>query len=256
MLIFRVPQGALAEYVRCLWLYRGEPSGCQSEIVMPTGDPDLVVDLTRARTVASGPSNRPFGLDAGTRRETMGAVLKVGRAATLLGVPLIELRNRRVPLAALWGRGAAELVERALAAQSAGERLDSFQQVLAARVGLSSHRSHPLAGTAAARIARRPAGCRVAELSETLGLSARRLEQVFRTEVGLTPKAYQRLHRFRHALAQVDRAADIGWAAFAVELGYYDQAHFIGDFRAHAGMTPSDYVATRGTELNHVPVEA
>jgi hypothetical protein len=94
VLIFRVPHGALAEYVRCLWLYRGEPSGFQSEMVMPTGDPDLVVDLTSARTVASGPSNRPFGLDAGTRRETMGAVLKVGGAATLLGVPLIELRNR------------------------------------------------------------------------------------------------------------------------------------------------------------------
>jgi AraC-like DNA-binding protein len=256
VLIFRVPDRALAEYVRCIWLYRGEAPGFQSEIVMPTGDPDLVVDLTRARTVASGPSNRPFVLDAGTRREAMGAVLRVGGAATLLGVPLIELRNRRVPLDALWGRGAAELAEPALAAQSASERLEAFEQVLAALVARNGHRTHPLAGTAAARIARRPAGCRVAELSETLGVSARRLEQVFSTEVGLTPKAYQRLHRFRHALARVDRAADIGWAAFALELGYYDQAHFIGDFHTHAGMTPSDYVATRGPELNHVPVEA
>jgi methylphosphotriester-DNA--protein-cysteine methyltransferase len=223
---------------------------------MPTGDLDLVVDLTRARTVASGPSNRPFVLDAGKRGEAMGAVLKVGGAATLLGVPLAELRNRRVPLAALWGRGADELVERALAAQSAAERLDAFQQVLTARAGRNGHRPHPLAGTAAAHIARRPEGCRVGELSETLGLSARRLEQVFRTEVGLTPKAYQRLHRFRQALARVDRAAEIGWAAFALERGYYDQPHFIGDFRAHAGMTPSDYLASRGTELNHVPLEA
>lgn len=248
--------GALAEHVRCIWLYRGEAPGFQSEMVMPTGDPDLVVDLMRGRAVASGPSNRPFVLDAGTRREAMGAVLNVGGAATLLGVPLIELRNRRVPLAALWGSGAAELVERALAAQGASDRLEAFQQVLAARVGRNGHRPHPLVGMAAARIARRPAGCRVAGLSETLGVSSRRLEQVFRTEVGLTPKAYQRLHRFRHALARVDLAADIGWAAFALELGYYDQAHFIGDFRAHAGMTPSDYVATRGTELNHVPVQA
>jgi AraC-like DNA-binding protein len=256
VLIFRVPDGPLAEYVRCIWLYRGEAAGVQSELVMPTGDPDLVVDLMRPRTVASGPSNRPFVLDAGTRREAIGAVLKVGGAAPLLGVPLIELRNRRVPLDALWGRGAAELVEPALAAQSASERLEEFQQVLAARVARKRHRPHPLAGTAAALIARRPAGCRVARLSETLGVSARRLEQVFRTEVGLTPKAYQRLHRFRHALARVDRAADIGWAAFALELGYYDQAHFIGDFHAHAGMTPSDYAATRGPELNHVPLDA
>jgi methylphosphotriester-DNA--protein-cysteine methyltransferase len=256
VLIFRVPDGALAEYVRWIWLYRGEALGFQGEIVMPTGDPDLVVDLTRARTVASGPSNRPFVLDTGTPREAIGAVLKIGGAATLLGVPLTELRNRRVPLAALWGRSAADLVERALEAQSATQRLEAFQQLLAARVRGHTHTRYALAGTAAARIAWRPAGCRVAGLSETLGVSARRLEQVFRTEVGLTPKAYQRLHRFRRALASVDRAADIGWAALALELGYYDQAHFIGDFHAHAGMTPSEYVARRGTELNHVPVEA
>jgi hypothetical protein len=135
VLIFRVPDGALAEQVRCIWLYRGEPPGFENEIVMPTGDPDLVLDLTTARAVASGPSNRPFRLGAGTRREAMGAVLKVGGAATLLGVSLTELRNRRVPLAELWGRSAADLVERALVAQGATDRLEAFQQVLAARSG-------------------------------------------------------------------------------------------------------------------------
>jgi hypothetical protein len=103
VLISRVPNGVLADHVRCLWLHCGEPPALETELVMPTGDLDLVVDLTRARTVASGPSNRPFVLDAGKRGEAMGAVLKVGGAATLLGVPLAELRNRRVPLAALWG---------------------------------------------------------------------------------------------------------------------------------------------------------
>jgi hypothetical protein len=90
VLILRVPDGAPAEYVRWIWLYRGEPLGFQSEIVMPTGDPDLVVDLTRARTVASGPSNRPFVLDTGAPPEAIGAVLKIGGAATLLGVPLTD----------------------------------------------------------------------------------------------------------------------------------------------------------------------
>jgi methylphosphotriester-DNA--protein-cysteine methyltransferase len=101
-----------------------------------------------------------------------------------------------------------------------------------------------------------PERCRIAKLGEALGLSARRLEQVFRTEVGLTPKAYQRLHRFRQALVRIDRAAEIGWARFALERGYYDQSHFVGEFRAHSGLTPSEYVASRGTELNHVPITA
>jgi len=186
----------------------------------------------------------------------MGVVFRIGGAAALLGVPLAELRDRRVPLAELWGSVASELLERPIAASSAEAKLDALEQVLSARLGHIADRPHPVAGRAAAQIARYPERCRIAGLADALGLSARRLEQVFRAEVGLTLKAYQRLHRFRQALVGIDRAAEIGWARFALERGYYDQSHFIGEFRAHSGLTPSEYVASRGTELNHVPIAA
>lgn len=256
VLIFRRPPGALAEFVSSIWLSRGEASAFDTELVMPTGDLDLVIDLGRERAVMSGPSTRPFLLGAAERPETMGAVFRIGGAAALLGVPLAELQDRRVPLAELWGATASEFCERPLAAASPVAKLDALQQILSARLGRIAHRPHPVAGRAAAQIARCPERCRIGELGETLGFSARRLEQVFRTEVGLTPKAYQRLHRFRQALVRIDRAAEIGWAAFALERGYYDQSHFIGEFRAHSGLTPSDYIACRGTELNHVPITA
>lgn len=223
---------------------------------MPTGDLDLVIDLGEEQTVVSGPSTRPFLLGTAERREVMGAVFSVGGAAALLGVPLAELRDCRVPLAELWGSVASELLERSLAASSAEAKLDALESVLSARLGHIADRPHLVAGRAAAEIARHPERCRIAELAEALGLSARRLEQVFHTEVGLTPKAYQRLHRFRRGLVGIDRAAEIGWARFALERGYYDQSHFIGEFRAHSGLTPSEYVASRGSELNHVPIAA
>jgi AraC-like DNA-binding protein len=146
----------------------------------------------------------------------MGAVFRVGGAGALLGVRLAELRDRRVPHAELWGSVASELLERPLAASSAEAKLDALDQVLSARLGQIADRPHPVAGRAAAQIARYPERCRIAELAEGLGLSARRLEQVFGAEVGLTPKAYQRLHRFRQALVGIDRAAEIGWARFAL----------------------------------------
>lgn len=116
-------------------------------------------------------------------------VFRVGAAAALLGVPLAELQNCRVPLAELWGSSASELHERPLAAGRPVAKLDAVEQVLAARLGRIAHRPHPVAGSAAAQIARCPERYRIAELSGTLGFSARRLEQVFRTELGLTPKA-------------------------------------------------------------------
>ena len=71
----------------------------------------------------------------------------------------------------------------------------------------------------------------------------------------MTPKAYQRLQRFRGALARIEDAARVGWAAFARDCGYYDQAHLINEFRAHSGLTPPEYLASRaGSFVNHVPI--
>ena len=86
------------------------------------------------------------------------------------------------------------------------------------------------------------------------GLSHRRFIEVFRDQVGLTPKVYWRLQRFRQVLQRVHRAPRVEWADLALECGYYDQAHFIRDFRAFSGLSPSAYLAQRGEHLNHVPL--
>jgi methylphosphotriester-DNA--protein-cysteine methyltransferase len=131
-------------------------------------------------------------------------------------------------------------------------KLAAAARVLAGRV---SGTPHPVVGRAAAQLAAAPEHCRIAPLSDQLGLSTRRLEQLFRTEVGMTPKAFQRLQRFRRTLARIEDAQRIGWAGFALERGYYDQAHLIGEFSANSGLTPPQYVASRaGPFANHVPL--
>ena len=58
----------------------------------------------------------------------------------------------------------------------------------------------------------------------------------------------------RRAIADtMRRAHGVSWAGVAAACGYYDQAHFIHDFRAFAGLTPTEY-ATRRRERNHVPL--
>jgi methylphosphotriester-DNA--protein-cysteine methyltransferase len=134
-------------------------------------------------------------------------------------------------------------------------KLETAQRVLSAQLARVSRPPHPAARPAAARIEATAEHCRIAELSETLGLSTRRFEQIFRADIGMTPKAYQRLQRFRRALVRIEDATDVGWAGFARDCGYYDQAHLINEFRAHSGLTPPEYAASRaGSFLNHVPI--
>ena len=89
-------------------------------------------------------------------------------------------------------------------------------------------------------------------LSDHAGLSGRRLARLFALEVGLTPKLYARVLRFRRVLqlTHVDRPVD--WSDIAHRCGYFDQAHFIRDFKEFSGLTPGDYLARRTPYNNHV----
>ena len=72
--------------------------------------------------------------------------------------------------------------------------------------------------------------------------------------MGLTPKLFCRVHRFQRVLATIERDGDIDWPDVALACGYYDQAHFIHDFRAFSGINPTAYVRVRGPQRNHIPL--
>ena len=71
-----------------------------------------------------------------------------------------------------------------------------------------------------------------------LGVSERHLRRVFHEALGLSPKAFAKIVRFRRALRAARADARCGWASIAAAAGYYDQAHLIAEFRAIAGVTP------------------
>ena len=87
---------------------------------------------------------------------------------------------------------------------------------------------------------------RVADLATETGWSSRHLADRFRTEIGLTPKAAARVIRFDRAKQTlISRVHDEGFqlADLAAETGYFDQAHLAREFRALAGVPPSQWLA-------------
>jgi AraC-like DNA-binding protein len=94
----------------------------------------------------------------------------------------------------------------------------------------------------------------VGQVMDRIGLSRRRIIQVFTEQVGLTPKLYCRIQRFQQALRRVHRRKTVDWVQVALDCGYYDQAHFVHDFQAFSGLNPSAYLQQQGDHLNHVPL--
>jgi transcriptional regulator GlxA family with amidase domain len=85
------------------------------------------------------------------------------------------------------------------------------------------------------------------------GVSQRRLVELFWNEVGLSPKRYCRVRRFNDVLRRIEPVTDVDWTDVAHLCGYFDQAHFNHDFRAFAGLNPSEYLRRR-VARNHVAV--
>ncbi|WP_343669106.1 helix-turn-helix domain-containing protein [Chitinophaga sp.] len=71
------------------------------------------------------------------------------------------------------------------------------------------------------------------------------LERSFSAHMGLSPKAYARLQRFIHAYAALVKEGGHDLSAVAIHNGYYDQNHFIKEFRKFTGMSPLKYVKGR-----------
>ena len=79
------------------------------------------------------------------------------------------------------------------------------------------------------------------ELARRFDMSLRALQRLFNEYVGVGPKWVIKRYRMHEAVARVQAGEPVSWAALAQDLGYFDQAHFIADFRTLVGKTPGDY---------------
>lgn len=254
----RRPRPPLAAFVDLLWYWRGHDVARSTERVLPMGTMELVIDLEAERAPrggVSGPHSEAFLIERTVHDELLGIHFRPAGAFPFLACGAGDLHNRYVTLGELWGDAPAEaLVDRLRAAPSVGAKFAVLEAWLAdaAVRPLTRHPAVAYALNAFERDSTLPAAGRVAQEAN---LSQRRFIDVFRDEVGLTPKLYCRLLRFQRVLARVAAADDVDWLDAALSCGYYDQSHFIHDFREFTGLRPSEYLNLRiAGQTNHVRV--
>ncbi|MCX6050240.1 MAG: helix-turn-helix transcriptional regulator [Chloroflexi bacterium] len=85
---------------------------------------------------------------------------------------------------------------------------------------------------------------KVDELVRQCNLHKRTLQRLFSQYVGMSPKWVIKIYRLQEAAEQLTDGAAPAWAQMALELGYFDQAHFIKDFKAIIGLSPTEYVSS------------
>jgi AraC-like DNA-binding protein len=253
--MYRVWRKPLSAYVDYLWVAEGYVQPHAREFVLPTGSLSLVIDLDVERADAiliCGARSEPLVLGTLKPLRLMAAVFKPGGGFPFAECPAGELQNLQVPLTAFWPSETAELREHLFEAPTNSERFLVLESFLMQRLRASRPCS-PAVHHAIRQFQRAGSASSVASVRDQLGISAQRFIEMFRREVGLPPKVFARLARFGRVLHRIDTAADVDWADLAISTGYFDQPHFIGDFRQFAGVTPSAYLRHR-TARNHVRI--
>lgn len=102
----------------------------------------------------------------------------------------------------------------------------------------------------AVKILQQPGLQNIKKVSDELGISERHLEVQFKKHVGISPKTYALINRFKRMEQLLHNKTNIKWEQMNFVHEYYDQSHFIKDFKRFTGHTPSNYVL-QNFEMGH-----
>ena len=265
-----LPGPPLDALIAKVWDWDMPPAAHRLERVLPQPGAQLIINLhedeTRvytdddarrcirsSATVLGGPVMRSEIIDTAEQVRVMGVVFHPGGAHALTGEDARALTACDIDLADLFGSAAGLLREQLLETAAASERLRILAGWLCRRVRADA--LHPAVYHAIGTLARHPQVCRIVPLAREAGLSERRLGVLFQHQVGMRPKHYARLLRFRAVVSQAHGKPRVNWSQVAADCGYCDQAHLTHEFRQFAGITPTAFMAARGPYANHLPLD-
>jgi AraC-like DNA-binding protein len=236
LVIIARPSAPLASHVEKLWYCDGHQVVVNgTRRVLPDGRFQLVISLAEGPIVALidpmgdgsgiapslliGIRSRFNTIDTAKLCSAMGVVFWPGGVHALLGPLTDAFHNKNISLDLIWGSMVRSLRDRLRTANDPAEKFRVLE------VALLEHLNERLQLSTAVQyalqeFARRPGVPRVGELAHEAGLSRRRFSQLFREQIGLTPKLYCRLHRFQNTLKLIASGASVDWAQLALAAGY------------------------------------
>jgi len=229
---------ALRGPVACLWA-SVVPGGDVDHrgLVLPDACSDLIWEQGAGAYVA-GPDTGPVATVARPGTVFVGVRFRPGAGGQVLGLPLSEVRDQRVPLADLRPRAALGLPAALAPAEAAAVLLDLTGVLVA-----DSTRDPAI--DEAASLLRDPSA-RTEDIAGRVGLSERQLRRRSHAAIGYGPKTLQRILRFQRVVSRLDAAAEPpDLSSLAALAGYADQPHLTRECTALSGLTPSALARTR-----------
>ena len=270
-MIYRIhkPAFPLSQYIDFFFYYEGYVAGHTMEKLLPDGSVDLLIDLTETpkklfhneeatsytslrKGWISGMKTDYILIDASVS-QMIGVHFNPGGCYPFVDFPMSEINNRTIELDLVWGNDISLVREAILYEASAEKRFEVLEHYLL-RKGKNKMGGHALVQYSVNQLVQSPQMWTIRGLSGKTGVSAKHLITLFKKYVGLSPKMFSRINKFQKVIQLIEKQQKVDWSGLAYECGYFDQAHFIKEFRDFSGLNPVSYLEKRGPFLNYLPV--
>ena len=246
----------MKEYVKCYYIYESETNVAFGDIVFPSGCIEIIFNLGTGKwqtavgdafvTTPSielwGQIIRPLPVKSTGKNTMLGIRFFPHAASCFLNDTIGSFNNLVLDLSDVSDKAVNILYSRLLETTAWNKRLELIERFLLSRLSLSERKRSKVGvvGSIMNEISQDDFFDNIENVASRYGITSRYLQKLFLQYTGLTPKLYSKINRFQNSLRLVTKK-EISLTSIAYDCGYFDQSHFIREFKSFTGFTPSAY---------------
>jgi AraC-like DNA-binding protein len=250
------PSEILKPYIRQYYLFRSTQATAFEDTVFPSGDTEIIFNLgegswataenTNPRIELWGQITKPLAIRSTGLHTMLGVKFFPHSAGYFLDDSIGQFNDQVADLGLVLGNPVKHLYTRLQATPGTAERIALLESFLLSRLRGGEKRSFRIdkVGHILKTMATHPADAaeiRINAIATRHGITSRYLNKLIYQHTGLTPVSFNKIRRFQFSLRLIARN-DQPLTSIAYESGYFDQSHFIKEFKSFTGLTPSAYL--------------
>ncbi|MGC4101314.1 DUF6597 domain-containing transcriptional factor [Ferruginibacter sp.] len=261
-----LPSVALRPYIKEFYFYEASSDMNYDDVVFPSGNMEVVFNLGSGNWLSNqgdsfvttpqielwGQITEPLAIKSAGKNTMMGVRFFTYSAAYFFNENVAALNNQVQDAADLFGSSLKNLYQQLLNTDDLNDRVNLIETYLLKRLQLTEKRHDKIRfiGQIVNGLGKNIDTNKVMDISMQANVSPRYLNMLFTQYTGLAPKLFCKINRFQNSLSRINKNKE-KLTGVAYESGYFDQSHFIREFKQFTGFTPNAF-ASKASAINQV----
>ena len=254
------PSDILKPYVKCYYIFESGSDTEFEDTVFPSGEMEVIFNLGKGVWESSienkftrtpqielwGQITKPLAIKSKGRHTMLGIRFLTHSAAYFFNDEIGAFNDQVADLGDIMGRPVKTLHAQLQEAKEPGSRIALVESFLLKRLAANEKKSSRIDKVAhiLTSIKRDAAENNIDTIASKHGMTSRYLQKLLYQHTGLSPKSFNKISRFQLSLRLIAKN-DQPLTSIAYDCGYFDQSHFIRDFKSFTGVTPSAYLENK-----------